>query len=107
MPSSWTRQPQNLTGHSFRIFAMTLLTLYWFTFERIASPTALNLGCGVTAYDLDDALSILRESVFTGIELPRITQQIESVDVSTLDPKHVLPNMGLVTERGVWFPKTS
>ena len=86
---------------------MRLLTRYWFTFERIASPSPLNLGCGVTAYDLADAVSILRERVFREIDLPRITQQIENVDVSTLDPKHVLPNMGLVTERGVWFPKTS
>lgn len=47
--------------------------------------------------------STLCESVFTEIDLPRITQQIENVDVSTLDPNHVLPNMGLVTERVIGF----
>ena len=28
----------------------------------------------------------------------------EDVDLTTLDPNHVLPNIGNVTRRGVWFP---
>lgn len=29
---------------------------------------------------------------------------IEDVDVSTLDPEHVLPNTGVPAARGIWFP---
>jgi hypothetical protein len=36
--------------------------------------------------------------------MPAVVQVVENVDVSTLDQKHVLPNIGDVTVRGVWFP---
>jgi hypothetical protein len=83
---------------------MKILKRYWFTFERSTSPTPLNLGCGVTAHSYDDALALLRERVFCGKAMPHISGYIEDVDVSTLDPKHVLPNIGLVVSRGIWFP---
>jgi hypothetical protein len=84
---------------------MTRLNRYWFTFEGFAKPTPLNLGCGVTAYDYDDAIYLLRKRVFRGKDPPRIVGCTENVDVSTLDTKHVLPNIGLVTARGIWFPQ--
>lgn len=83
---------------------MKSLRRFWFNFEKLGNPTPLNLGCGVTAYDYDDATSLLRDRVFVGQELPMIAGCIEDIDVSTLDEKHVLPNMGLVTVRGIWFP---
>lgn len=83
---------------------MTRLRRYWFVFETFASPTPLNLGCGVTAYDFQDAVTLLAERVFPDRKLPTIVEHFEDVDVSTLDHKHVLPNMGIVTDRGVWFP---
>jgi len=64
---------------------------------------ALNMGCGVTAYDYDDAINLLRESVFGGNE-PTVIDFKEDVDVSKLDQNHVAPNMGSVVVRGVWFP---
>ena len=84
--------------------AIDTLTRFWFIFERFAHPTPLNLGCGVTGRDYEDALQIVRDTVFTR-GAPRIIQCIEGIDVSTLDPKHVLPNIGDVTRRGVWFPQ--
>jgi hypothetical protein len=84
---------------------MKSLKRYWFNFEKFGRPTPLNLGCGVTAYDYGDALNILRARVFAGKELPAIVGYTEDVDMSALDQKHVLPNMGLVTIRGVWFPQ--
>lgn len=84
---------------------MKSLKRYWFNFEKFGKPTPLNLGCGVTAYDYDDAVNLLGQRVFTGKELPRIAGYTEDVDVSTLDQKHVLPNIGLVTVRGIWFPQ--
>jgi hypothetical protein len=83
---------------------MRLYRRYWFRFEISDIPTPLNLGCGVTACDYDDALTLLRERVFPGRELPRIVECIEDVDVSTLDRNHVRPNMGVVVYPGVWFP---
>jgi hypothetical protein len=86
---------------------MTLsLRRFWFEFE--ADPTGLPLGmsygCGVTARDYDDALALLRERAFPGGVIPRFLRSVEDVDVSTLDPRHVLPNMHPPVVRGIWFP---
>ncbi len=84
---------------------MKKLKRYWFSFEKSGVPTPLNLGCGVTAYGYDDAITLLHKHVFGTENLPPIVQCVEDVDVSTLDQKHVLPNIGLVTVRGMWFPQ--
>jgi hypothetical protein len=82
-----------------------VLTRYWFEFDGAATdlPPGVALGCGVTAYDLDDAIALLREHVFDG-EPPPITRVIENIDLSTLDEGHVLPNMEPHVWRGIWFP---
>jgi len=36
-------------------------------------------------------------AVFVGI--------VPDVDIRTLDQNHVVPNMGVVTSRGVWYPR--
>jgi hypothetical protein len=81
-----------------------LLRRYWIRFEAFATPTPLNLGCGVTAFDKDDAIGLLHSRVFTEKEVPKVIEIIEDGDVSTLNAGHVRPNMGLVTFRGIWFP---
>lgn len=83
------------------------LRRYWITFDFTSEdrpPPGTLIGCGVTAADLDDALGIVRNRVFQRAELPRVTEVREDVDVSTLDAGHVLPNMGVPSTRGVWFP---
>jgi hypothetical protein len=79
------------------------LTRYWITFQPTTQPTFLNLGCGVTAIGKSDALTLLENAL--GKELPPIDKIIENVDIQSLDAGHVIPNMGVATERGVWFPK--
>jgi hypothetical protein len=79
------------------------LRRYWFTFEKFPAPTVLNLGCGVTAYDLEDAMNLMRDRIFKGT-VPTVIDSKEDIDVSKLDRKHILPNMGSTVERGVWFP---
>ncbi|WP_139237297.1 hypothetical protein [Polaromonas sp. YR568] len=79
-----------------------LLHLFWFSFDSLPPFSVLAAGCGVTAYSHDDALHLLKERVFNQA-LPACSV-IEDIDVRTLDENHVLPNMGLVTQRGVWFP---
>jgi hypothetical protein len=82
------------------------LTRYWFEFDFAEEERhpVLQLGVGVTAFDYEDAVSLVRDRVFDGAELLRIQQVTENVDVSTLDPGHVLPNMAPPDSRGIWFP---
>jgi hypothetical protein len=82
-----------------------LLQRFWITFERQQSPTWANLDCGVTAYSLGDAVSILRSAVFPHRKMPEIRSVIVDVDIRTLDKGHVLSNMGVPVWRGVRYPK--
>jgi hypothetical protein len=81
-----------------------MLTRYWFRFRPIKTPSVLNLGCGITAYDLDDAKRFLETEVFPIFGKREIEDVIENVDISQLEHKHVRPNMGSPVARGVWFP---
>jgi hypothetical protein len=77
------------------------LRRYWF---RFAEP-GHGLGYGVTAHGYEDALSLLRDTVFGGEALPPFDEVVEDVDVRALDQRHVIPNMEPPVWRGVWFPK--
>jgi hypothetical protein len=59
---------------------------------------------GVTAYDVDDANRLLDENLFKAETRPALAGLIEDIDVSTLDPNHILPNIGFTTIRGIWYP---
>ena len=84
---------------------MSSLRRFWFKFAPLERPSILNLGCGISAYSYEQAISVLREKVFKGISLPEIVSFIEDVDVSSLDANHVIPNMDSPLTPGVWFPK--
>jgi len=65
-------------------------------------PIAFKLGCGVTAFTEEDAKQLVLSQFGAA---PPVIASIESdVDVSILDAKHVIPNMGDCTQRGIWFP---
>lgn len=78
---------------------------FWFKFKGVKLYDSLRIGCGVTAHDYNDALAIMRETVFASEQFPPIEDVIEDVDISTLDQRHVIPNMEPPVFRGVWFPK--
>jgi hypothetical protein len=83
------------------------LRRYWFRFPltiKDPHPPGTLLGAGVTAFDQDDAINLLKERVFVKVPFPGIAGVQEDVDISTLDPGHVRPNMGNVLKRGIWFP---
>ena len=80
------------------------LCRFWITFKEPPQFSPLNLGCGVTAYDYADALTILESKVFVEKPVLEIDLVIEDIDIEALDKSHVIPNIGLVTSRGVWFP---
>lgn len=88
---------------------MRELTRYWFRFEPGESysdlPSGVRLGCGVTAYDDQDAWLLLKQRVFKGSDLPKVIEMVRDVDVSTLDSSHVVPNMEVPIYRGIWFPR--
>lgn len=81
-----------------------MLDRYWFTFEKSADPSPLNMGCGITAFDLQDAKNLLKKMVFPMFGNRSIASFIEDVDASTLEQNHVRNNMGSPVVRGVWFP---
>jgi hypothetical protein len=61
----------------------------------------------VTAYTLEDALSLVQENVFRGNSLPEVKAVIEDVDIGALDAfndPHHRNNFGVPTWRGIWFP---
>ena len=82
---------------------MNLLTRYWFVFGTLWTEQV-----GVTAYSRDDAIALIKSSRIMcrneWYELPEIIEEIENVDVSTLEKGHILPNIGVCTRRGVWHP---
>jgi hypothetical protein len=83
------------------------LSRFWFKFDllpREPHPPGVLIGCGVTAFDQEDAIRMLKERVFTAHPLPEIKTMIPDVDISKLDQGHVRPNMGDPSRRGVWFP---
>lgn len=43
-----------------------MLTRYWLRFRNVERTDVLTLGCGVTAYSLDDAIKMLQQRVFKG-----------------------------------------
>ncbi|MFT3750125.1 MAG: hypothetical protein QM768_17540 [Agriterribacter sp.] len=80
---------------------------YWFEFDIKSAfdfPPGIGIGCGVTAFDYNDALRIMSEKIFFSIKIPPIKKYIENVDIHELDQNHVIPNMKVPLERGIWFP---
>jgi hypothetical protein len=78
------------------------LTAFWITSPVPQAP----LRFGVTARSLDDALRII-QALDYGRFLPEdhSTLGVRSrVTVADLDAGHVVPNMGSIAVRGLWFP---
>ncbi|HLG41148.1 MAG TPA: hypothetical protein VI461_15810 [Chitinophagaceae bacterium] len=60
---------------------------------------------GVTAYSLNDALSILQEKVYRKKKGPSFGTASVDVCFEDLDPVNVAPYIGDMTIRGIWFPR--
>ncbi len=81
-----------------------VLHRYWFEFKPGAALPGVGRGCGVTAYSEEDARALLSQTVFLDFVFPQVQRVIVDVDLSALDPEHVLPRMLEPSSRGVWFP---
>ena len=73
------------------------LRRYWFALSSGA-------GIGVTAASDEEAREFAESTRARYFPDAALGGVVRDVDVSTLDAEHVLPNLGLVPVRGVWFP---
>lgn len=89
----------------------SLLKRYWFVINTDSRYGPGNVG--VTAYSQEEARSLLLES-FTKMHFSELLEQmktnnnieiIEDIDMQLLDKDHVMPNIGPVVFKGVWFPR--
>ena len=82
--------------------APSLLKTFWIVPPSQHGP----LGFGVTAWNLDDALRIIR-SLGYGWYLPDNLNSLTvraDITVAELDHPHVVANMGPIVVRGMWYP---
>lgn len=70
---------------------MLQLRKYWFKFSNPPEFNSLGFGCGVTAYNADDAVQILNEKVFSSTGVLGIESVVEDVILENLDSGHVIP----------------
>ena len=80
-----------------RILKMNILHRFWFTFVDAPNYSPLTKGCGITAFDYDDAISILRHRVYPKVGTLLVGSVKEDIDIQVLDRNHVIPNMGQQT----------
>ncbi len=85
-----------------------LLHRFWFVLEHSKLQTTKKRYVGITAFNEEDALFFLNTvaipALGSAVGECKILSIVRDVDVSQLDPKHVLPNLGDVTIRGIWYP---
>ncbi len=78
------------------------LECYWISFPR--DPSFV-LGIGVTAFSEEDAFNIIEERGFD--EWYRGASEIKvekGIRVEDLDQRNIVPNIGPMQLRGVWYP---
>ncbi len=73
---------------------------YWISFHDAPPATPLRLGMGITAQDEEDARGLAAEAA-PGVAIAALRVVI---DADELEQNHVVPNMGNILKRGIWFP---
>jgi hypothetical protein len=74
------------------------LRRFWF-------PLSSGLGIGVTSGSEAEAHEVAESVRARYYPEDRFLGFVPDVDISTLDAKHVVPNMGPAVVRGVWYPR--
>ena len=88
-----------------------MLTRYWIEFETnqyedFTFNCFFKRGIGVTAYNYDDAIKLLEKNISYFEEgVQGIKSVTENIDINDLDRGHVIPNMGICSNRGIWYPQ--
>ena len=85
-----------------------MLKRYWFILSPQDKYGVDNIG--VTAFTLIEAKGIIKNA-FSKVNWKHISEieidkaeVIENINIELLDKSHIIPNMGVVTFKGVWFP---
>ncbi len=73
---------------------------YWF-------PLNGGIGIGVTAYSEEEAFTMAIKCSKEYFESKKVNNPVVGIKVSELDQEHVVPNMGPITLRGVWYPNVN
>ena len=76
------------------------MKVYWLKLRNYGP----SLGFGITARDLNDAMSLLSIVARTSVDATMLESWKELQTADELDQNHVVPNMGVIVRRGVWFP---
>ena len=78
------------------------LDTFWITFP---DDPILPSGVGITAYSEEDALSLLAEQgLDRWFDTAATFSIVKGVRPEDLHPTHILPNIGPMQFRGVWYP---
>jgi hypothetical protein len=77
-----------------------LLTPYWIESPYQRGP----FGFGVTAHSLEDAARIIRGWRFDFPDDLSTLKVRQNVCVADLDQRNVVPRMGPIAVRGLWYP---
>ncbi|HEX7846390.1 MAG TPA: hypothetical protein VF476_11375 [Chitinophagaceae bacterium] len=86
----------------------SLLKRYWFIIYPEDKFGPRNIGA--TAFSINEAKNLvfetLRKLAWSHITINVLdnAEVIEEIDIQLLDQGHVIPNMGPVNFKGVWFP---
>ena len=78
----------------------TGLRRFWF-------PLSSGFGVGVTAASEADARQLAEVARARYFPKATLGEVVADVDIRTLDQAHVMPNMGLVVDRGIWYPHSA
>ena len=79
----------------------TWLASYWIVTGFKHGP----FGFGVTAWSVEDAIQLIKSHGFEVSDNLDEMQIRENVTFAYLDQNHVVPNMGPMVMRGVWYPR--
>ncbi len=78
------------------------LESYWISFPKDSN---LVLGIGVTAFSEDDAFNIIEERCLDEWYEGASEIKVETgIRIEDLDAKNIVPNIGPMQLRGVWYP---
>jgi hypothetical protein len=78
------------------------LATYWIKSPIFHSP----IGFGVTAFTLEEAIRTIQSEGF-GRYLPDNLDELivrENISINDLDQNNVVPNIGPMVMRGLWYP---
>jgi hypothetical protein len=86
------------------------LIRFWIEFDYGTPPSGLGpwdpgpSWVGVTGFDYEDALQIVRAEYFADGQMPAVKSVVEDVDVSKIDELRAYPYYSVPVWRGIWYP---